>query len=390
MGVIDAATLANTLSGIFQSPVERTLATVGILILAAVVAGATRRYGERLGELTRPVVADVATTVLYLGALAGATLLSAAVWDRMGLVFGVADTTALDARTVPRLVVSGVIIVVARVVAGFVRRLLSRLAESRAALERHEGEVLEYVVGLVLYATAFVVLLGVWNFDIQGLLIGAGFLGIVVGMAARQSLGAVFAGVVLMFSKPFEIDDWIVVGDDEGIVEDISIVNTRVRTFDGESVIIPNDMVNSQQVINRTYRERLRIELEVGVDYGTDVDRAREVAVEAMEGVDLVLASPAPRTVGKRFGDSAIVLGLRYWISNPTAERMWQANTAVIGAVTDAFDEAGVEIPFPQRALSGRGGAFEVTADGPVAAGQQRDGEDREAEPTTDGGSAER
>jgi len=382
--VTDVAVLANVLSELFGGPIERTAATLAVLIGAAVVAGATRRYGERLGEVTKPVVSDVVTTVLYLGALAAATLVCAAIWGQIDLVVHVADADTLDAETVPRLVVTGVVIVVTRVVVGFVRRVVARLVDSRAAVDRHEGEILEYVAGLILYATAFVVLLGVWNFDLQGLLIGAGFLGIVIGMAARQSLGAVFAGIVLMFSKPFEVGDWIVVGDDEGIVEDISIVDTRIHTFDGESVIIPNDMVNAQQVVNRTYRDQLRIELEVGVDYEAEVERAREVAVEAMESADLVLDAPKPRAVGKRFGDSAIVLGLRYWITDPSADRMWRANTNVIQRVGAAFDEEGIEIPFPQRALSGRGGAFEVASDGPVGAGEP------EAEPTTDGGSADR
>ncbi len=382
--MVDVTVLANVLSELFNGPIERTAATLAVLIGAAAVAAVTRRYGERLGTVTRPVVADVVTTVLYLTALAGATVVSAAIWDQIELVFSVVNADTLDAETVPRLVVSGVVIVLMRVVVGFVRRVITRLVESRAAVDRHEGEILEYVAGLILYATAFVVLLGVWNFDLQGLLIGAGFLGIVIGMAARQSLGAVFAGVVLMFSKPFEVGDWIVVGEDEGIVQDISIVNTRIRTFDGESVIIPNDMVNSQQVTNRTYREQLRIELEVGVDYEADVERVREVAVDAMESADLVLDAPAPRAVGKRFGDSAIVLGLRYWISDPSADRMWRANTNVIQRVRAAFGEEDIEIPFPQRALSGRGGAFEVASDGPV--GER----EREAEPTTDGGSADR
>ena len=379
------AALSLGTTALFGGPAQRAVATLAAVVAAVAVTLLTRRYGEHLGELTRPVVADIVTTFCYLGTLAALMIASASIWGRIDLVYTALDANALDAQTIPRLVVTGAIVVVSRVLVGFLTRLIDRLEESNDAVDRHEGEVLEYVAQLVLYLTALIVILGVWNFDLGGLLIGAGFLGIVVGMAARQSLGAVFAGVVLLFSKPFEVGDWVQIGDSEGIVEDISIVNTRIRTFDDESVIVPNDIVNSREVTNRTYRNRLRIEVEVGVDYDSDVELARETATEAMSEVDLVLDSPSPRVVGKRFGDSAVVLGLRYWISNPSAERMWQANTEVIGAVKDAFDREGVDIPFPQRSLSGRESGLRVVSD----ATGDGDRVERGAEPAADGGGDE-
>jgi len=375
--------LALGTTALFGGPAERAAATLAVVVAAIAVTLLTRRYGEDLGELTRPVVADVVTTLVYLGALAGLTIASAAIWGRIDLVYAAVDANALNAQTIPRLVVTGVVLVVARVLVGFLTRIVDRLEERNSTVDRHASEVLEYVVQLVLYTTALIVILGVWNFDLGGLLIGAGFLGIVVGMAARQSLGAVFAGFVLMFSKPFEVGDWVRIGESEGIVEDISIVNTRIRTFDGESVIVPNDIVNGREVTNRTYRNRLRIEVEVGVDYDSDLDLVRETATGAMESVDLVLDSPSPRTVGKRFGDSAVVLGLRYWISNPSAERMWRANTEVVRSVKEAFEREGIEIPFPQRTLGGRDAGLRVVSD---AAGESAE---PTAEATPDGGGDE-
>jgi len=379
--VVEAALSLGT-TALFGGPTERVVATVAAVVAAIVATLLTRRYGEQLGELTRPVVADVVTTFSYLGTLAALMLVSAAIWGRIDLVYTALDANALNAQTIPRLVVTGAIVIVSRVLVGFLTRIIDRLEESNNAVDRHEGEVLEYVAQLVLYLTAMIVILGVWNFDLGGLLVGAGFLGIVVGMAARQSLGAVFAGVVLLFSKPFEVGDWVQIGDSEGVVQDISIVNTRIRTFDDESVIVPNDIVNAEEVTNRSYRNRLRIEVEVGVDYDSDVDLARETAVEAMSEVDLVRESPEPRVVGKRFGDSAVVLGLRYWISNPSARRMWRANTEVIGSVKEAFDREGVDIPFPQRSLSGREAGLRVLSD---AAGTDERVE-QAAEPAADGG----
>jgi small-conductance mechanosensitive channel len=207
-------------------------------------------------------------------------------------------------------------------------------------------------------------------------------------MAARQTLGAVLAGFVLMFSRPFEIGDWVEVGDQEGIVTHISIVNTRIQTFDGEYVMLPNDEVSSKPITNRTRKGRLRIEVEVGVDYEDDPTHAAEVALAAVRDVEKVLAVPTPQVVAKRFADSSVVLGVRFWIDSPSARRKWRAQTAVIDAVKSAFEAEGIKIPFPQRELTGRAeeGGFRL-ADGADAGAEERADV---TEPTADGGDGER
>jgi small-conductance mechanosensitive channel len=169
-----------------------------------------------------------------------------------------------------------------------------------------------------------------------------------------------------MFARPFEIGDWVEIGDREGIVTEISIVNTRIQTFDGEYAMVPNDTVGSSEVINRTRKGRLRIQVDVGGVVHTDVEEAIDVAVEAMRDVDDVLAVPQPMAVLKGFGDSSIVLNLRFWIDKPSARRKWRAQTAVIAAVKSAFDREGITIPFPQRVVSGRSGERGFRADADV------------------------
>jgi small conductance mechanosensitive channel len=367
----------NELSVVFQSPLERTVVSLVAIGAALTIALATRRWEAPLEDHVPPVAADLITTLSYLTSLAVASVVTAGVWGQAELVASLLRTDAVSPETVlPRLIVSLLVLILARVVTNFTRRLAERVAESRDVIATHERELFQHVVQIVMYSAAVMVLLGIWNFDIQGLLIGAGFLGIVVGMAARQSLGAVFAGFVLMFSRPFEVGDWVVIGDTSGVVRDITIVHTIVETYDGEQVVFPNDIVNAQTVTNRSHRNHFRVEVEVGVDYDDDVEHAREVAREAIAEVDLVQDAPQPSVVAKRFGDSAVVLGMRFWISDPSAPRMWSATTDVVQAVKAAFDREGVSIPFPQRALSGR----------EVPEGFELVTEDGSAAPATDGG----
>ncbi len=152
--------------------------------------------------------------------------------------------------------------------------------------------------------------------------------------------------------SPVHIGDWVLIDEQEGIVTDITDVNTRLENFDGEFVIIPNDRVSDRAVTDRSRKGLLRLTVDIGVDYDTDVDRAMDLAREAMP--DSRTPSIHRRRMSpKDFGDSAVVMDSG-WIDRPSARRWWRARTATISAVSEAFDEEGIAIPFPQRALSNR------------------------------------
>jgi small-conductance mechanosensitive channel len=163
-----------------------------------------------------------------------------------------------------------------------------------------------------------------------------------------------------MFSRPFTIGDWVRIGDQEGIVTDITIFNTRLENFDGEFVVIPNDQVSNQAITNRSQKGLLRLRVDVGIDYANDPDHAKRVALDAISDCPEVVDAPPPQVFPKNFGDSAVVMEMRFWIDHPTPPRKWKAVSAVVTSVKSAFEQEGIEIPFPQRELSGRGGGFDV------------------------------
>ena len=357
---------------------ERAAVSAGLLVLVVVlglyVAPLTiqrlrETYRERLA--TEPVdgmVAEVDGTVplaqttyyvvrtVQLALVATASLTLLVVWGLTGVAL-----TALElfVEVVPRLLqllFSIGLVVAAYVAVDLLEEFVDRIARGSDRLDEHQGEIVFRVLQVVLLVSAGLVVLTIWDVNAGGLLVGAGFLGIVVGMAARQTLGSLLAGFVLMFSKPFEVGDWIEVNDQEGVVTDITIVNTRLENFDGEYVVMPNDVISNSTIVNRTRKGRLRVRLEVGVDYGVDPDRAVEVATDAVTELEEVMSVPRPQVVPTAFGDSAVLLELRFWIDKPSSRRRWRAKAAVIQAIHGAFQEAGIEIPYPQRTLSGRAG----------------------------------
>jgi small conductance mechanosensitive channel len=348
-----------------------------VLTFAIVVAVFTIRYYEH--KWANSLARNSAKRIAAAGAVAVVTALGVLfivdLWsladDLVKAVDGLGDRDIAG-----KVLISGVILGVAYTLTNFVGRIIQVVAGTGDAISRHQREIMFRLTQVTLYSIALLVVISLFTENLGSLLVGAGFLGIIVGMAARQTLGAVLAGFVLMFSRPFEIGDWIVVGDKEGTVTDITIVNTRIQTFDGEYVILPNDEVSSEAITNRTRRGRLRIEVEVGVDYDADPEYASDVALETVETLDEVLDVPGPQVVLKEFGSSSVVLGVRFWIDNPSARRMWRARSAVVAAVKDAFEEEGIGIPFPQRALSTR------DAEGDVPLSEST----RSTEATTDGG----
>ena len=338
----------------FPSTNQRLVITLLALGAFLAVVLTYRDAYEWIEDRSRPLYADLVMTV----ALVTTSVLTVAVilgtWGQTDELRRIYEGTDLGAEVVARLVFSVVVLIGTAIVVRFLRRLLHDLLGSSSSVTEHQERVSHRVTQVTIWSVAVVVVLGIWVDDLAGLLVGAGFLGIVVGMAARQTLGSMIAGFVLMFARPFEVGDWIVVDDREGIVSDISIVNTRVETFDGEFLMIPNDVVGSSMVTNRSRNGRLRLEVEVGVDYGTDVDRATALTREAVADVEAALAEPEPRVITKEFGESAVVLGLRFWVDEPTARRCSTARSQAVGAIKSRFEAAGITIPFPQRTLSER------------------------------------
>nr|WP_284438647.1 mechanosensitive ion channel family protein [Halomicroarcula laminariae] len=351
-----------------QGRVVATALLVAVLVLTVVVipavlsrlrAAATDRMGD--GNWLQAVAAYTPTT--FRGLLlrtAQLTVLSVVVVSFL-VVWGVADVAATlrpflenrDPTLVPT-IQTIVLIMLAFVASDQLQRWIERFSTALSDFTDHQEEILLRVGQVTIFVTIGATIFAVWQINVGGLLVGAGFLGIVVGLAARQTLGSLIAGFVLMFSRPFTIGDWVVIGDQEGIVTDITIFNTRLENFDGEFVVLPNDRVSDSAITNRSRKGLLRLTLDVGVDYDTDVDTAKELAREAMVGVGDVVDSPPPQVIPKSFGDSAVVLELRFWIDHPTPPRKWRAVSAVVRSVKAAFDEEGIDIPFPQRTLTMR------------------------------------
>lgn len=345
------------LQELFPTVTLKLLGSVLVMLLGIGIAYLVRRLRRLLTKRLNPIAVDIVSSGTIVAIVIITALSIADIWGQSDTLLAQVGFLEYDQRA-PQLVVTLIIVMVIQVLDGISRRFLDDLQSDSQALTRHQREVSLRVTQLTLWGGGVIIILGLWNVDIAGLLVGAGFFGIVIGLASRKTIGSLIAGFVLMFSRPFEIGDWIVVGDEEGTVSEITLMSTRIQGFDGEYVIIPNDVVSNEIVINRSRNRQLRMEVEVGVDYDADVERAREVALETAKAVaddnaDMISARQ-PEVVVDRFGDSAVILAIRLWIDAPTPEEVAHIRTTLIGEIKTAFESAEIGIPYPQRELSGR------------------------------------
>jgi small conductance mechanosensitive channel len=388
------ALLIDGIQNALASRTSRLLASLAVLLVLAAIGVVIRRAGSRLESWFSADDTEALQAVAFSLAAGAASAFLVVVWHAVDTVEASFETIKFG----PRQGVLALVAVLTLIVAYTLTRVSKGLLETRGGdvLTAHRREVIHHLIQLSVYAFAAVFIMSLAGVNPTDLLFGAGVIGLVVGLAARQTLGAVLAGFVLIFARPFEVGDWIVVEDREGVVTDVSLFNTRLRTYDDEHVLIPNDEVTATQIVNRSKSGRLRVSVDVGVDYDADVTRAAAVAERAMRdcGAEPLLSQPEPVVVGKQFDDSAVMLECRFWISDPTAPRKWEAQTAVIDAIKEAFAEDGIKIPFPQRELLGReeAGGLRLAGNGvDVATGVEtasNDGSDDRTASSTDGRSA--
>ena len=174
-----------------------------------------------------------------------------------------------------------------------------------------------------------------------------------IGFALQDVIKNFVAGVFIFTDKPFRIGDWIEWESHSGVVEDISLRVTRVRTFDNELLTVPNSTLTDDVIKNPVAKEQLRLQFLFGIGYDDDIDKATEIIMEEAENHEGILEDPAPSVRLTELGDSSVGLKSRVWISNPKRSDFVKTRGEYVQAVKERFDEEGIDIPYPNRELSG-------------------------------------
>ena len=191
-----------------------------------------------------------------------------------------------------------------------------------------------------------------WNIDVTAWLASAGIVGIVLGLAAKDTVANLFAGIFIMADAPYKEGDYINLDSGErGYVTSIGIRSTRIMTRDDIEITIPNSLIANSKIVNESGgpQENERVRITVSVAYGTDIDKVRSILMAISTNSENVCKAPEPRVRFRTFGDSGLVFQFLFWIAKPALRGI--IVDEISSEIYKKFNEAGIEIPFPQRTL---------------------------------------
>ena len=212
--------------------------------------------------------------------------------------------------------------------------------------------LLRNAVAVLLFVTAIYIIMVAWDINVTGWVASAGILGLALSFAAQDTLANLFAGMAILADRPYKIGDYIILDSGErGKVTHIGLRSTRLLTRDDVEVSIPNSVMGNAKIVNEAGgpENQYRIRANVGVAYGSDIDKVMDVLLSVAIDHPDVLTEPEPRVRFRNFGDSSLDFDLLCWIAEP-AQR-GRVGHELNCAIYKGFAAAAITIPFPQRDL---------------------------------------
>lgn len=238
------------------------------------------------------------------------------------------------------------LLIIGFIVAGQVRKLVY----SAIMKTKHGDQTLAgFISRAARYAVlALVIVMVLSQFGVQtaSIIAALGAAGLAIGLALQGTLQNVASGLVLMFLRPFKVGDYIESNGVSGVIQEIGLFATELKTLDGLYVLAPNSEVWGTPITNFSREKTRRFDLSIGIGYDDDIDKAMKVMLQVASKEGRILSNPEPFLFVDSLGDSAVGVTCRVWINTSD---WWATTRDLTKNAKQAFDKAGISIPFPQR-----------------------------------------
>lgn len=270
-----------------------------------------------------------------------------AAWNKIG---GLIESLII---TLPNIVLALVVFIAFFFAARWLKLLVKRLTR-RHRQARNLGMVLGRLAqGIVILIGLFVALsIIIPTFKAGDLIQLLGISGVAIGFAFRDILQNFLAGILILLTEPFQIDDQIVFKDFEGTVENIQTRATTLKSYDGRRIVIPNSELFTNSVTVNTAYDSRRMEYDFGIGYGDDVDEAKRLMLATIDSIDDILKDPAPDVFLLELGESSVNIRARWWIKPPRRIDDLKSRDKVISAIKQKlYVENGIDLPYPTRQI---------------------------------------
>ena len=237
---------------------------------------------------------------------------------------------------------------IASLIKKYAGKLMHRITNNKTIIS-----LAQTILGVAIVGAGLFIALGILNLDgtVTSLLAGAGIIGLALGFAFQDIAANFISGILLSVRHPFGINDIIETNDYYGTVQKLNLRNTIIKTPQGQVVYIPNKEVYENPFTNFTKNRERRIDLQCGVSYGDDLEKARKVTIEAIEGLENINKDKGIEFFYEEFGGSSINYVVRFWVDFSNNPDFWSPRSEAIMAIKKAYDENDIMIPFPIRTL---------------------------------------
>ena len=266
----------------------------------------------------------------------------------MDQLANLSDPTLIQTMVIPWAIKIGValaIFIVGRWIAKWITSMIRR-GMTRADMDEMLVRFLGNIVYTVLLLAVVMAALDHLGIQTTSLLAVFGAAGLAIGLALKDSLGNFSSGVMLILFRPFKVGDFIEAGGTSGVVEEVRMFATMVRTGDNREVIVPNSQIYGGTIINYSARDTRRIDMVFGIGYNDDMAKAKQLIEDIMKQDERILADPAPAIALGELGDNSVNFNVRPWVNSGD---YWPVRADMLEKVKLAFDANGISIPYPQR-----------------------------------------
>lgn len=246
-----------------------------------------------------------------------------------------------------KIIISLLILIISFRVINVISRKIERRAKNDNKHDKTITKVLTYIGKVGAKAIIVICIVGYLGIDTSGLTALVTSLGVCAGLAVNGALSNLAGGVLILFTRPFKIDDYIEVegSDISGTVEDIQIVCTKLRTPDNKTIYVPNGTLSNSNIINYSEKDTRRVGFTFTISYDNDFEKAKAIIMDVCTSHDLVLPDPAPFVRLAEHGQNSLNITARVWVKSSD---YWTVHFDILEAVKKSFDENGITIPYNQ------------------------------------------
>jgi len=236
------------------------------------------------------------------------------------------------------------IFVIGRWLAGMLLKLTDKMLQ-KSGMDKMLVDFVHSILNALLLLFIIIASLDQLGVDTTSFIALIGAAGLAIGLALQGSLQNFASGVLLIVFRPFKVGHFIEAAGVSGVVEEIGIFSTRMKTGDNREIIVPNGAIYDGTITNNSARDTRRIDMVFGIGYDDDIKKAKEMMQSILDADERVFSDPAPLIAVAELADSSVNFVVRPWVK---ASDYWAVKFDVTEKIKLAFDDAGISIPYPQ------------------------------------------